>query len=100
MTSQVCSIEELETRRKRLIYRSWHRGTREMDLILGAFADSHVSGFSEQDLTAYEALLEQNDPDLYDWITGKEPPPAEVRSSVFERLKELIVTQNKTPTSS
>lgn len=80
------SIEDIENARKRLIYRSWHRGTREMDLILGSFADAHVPGFNEGDLAVYESLLTQSDPDLYNWITGQESAPANIVSDVFEKL--------------
>ncbi len=60
---------------KRLIYRSWHRGTREMDLIMGSFADRHVPAFSDAELASYEEILNNNDPDLYDWVTGRVEPP-------------------------
>ena len=65
----------LTDRQKRLIYRSWHRGTREMDLLLGSFADRHVPGFSDEDMDRYEAVLDHSDPDLYDWISGRQKPP-------------------------
>ena len=65
------------TRRKRLAFRSWHRGTRESDLILGRFADSHLAGLDEDQLDRYEALLECADADLFDWITGRANPPHE-----------------------
>lgn len=81
------NLENIETKRKRLIYRSWHRGTREMDLLLGSFADSHVPGFSGEDLAAYEALLASSDPDLYNWITGIEAPPANIDGDLFRKLK-------------
>ena len=65
----------IEIKRKRLLYRSWHRGTRESDLILGRFADAHLAGFDETRLARYEALLDCADPDLYDWVIGRVPPP-------------------------
>ncbi len=77
---------ELEIRRKRLIFRSWHRGTKEMDLILGTFADRHIQSFTEDELDEFERILGYNDPDLYDWITEKTPVPANIRNNVFERL--------------
>lgn len=61
-----------DKRRERLRFRSWHRGTREMDLLLGSFADAHLYAFTPEQLDRYEALLLESDPDLYDWITGKE----------------------------
>lgn len=80
------TLEDIQNWRKRLIFRSWHRGTREMDLIMGSFADSHVQGFTESDLTAYEDLLETGDPDLYNWISGVEAPPANLVTPLLEKL--------------
>jgi antitoxin CptB len=67
--------DDLEIRRKRLRFRSWHRGTREMDMMLGAFADRALESLTPQQLDRYEALLSASDPDIYDWITGREPAP-------------------------
>jgi antitoxin CptB len=66
-----------DIRRKRLLYRSWHRGTREADLLLGGFAEAHLAGFDEARLDHYEALLECPDADLFDWIAGRAMPPPE-----------------------
>lgn len=79
-------VEQLENKRKRLIFRSMHRGTKEMDLILGSFAQTYVPGFEEKELVQYESILVQSDPDLYNWLTGKEDPPANVRNDIFEKL--------------
>jgi antitoxin CptB len=66
-----------DIRRKRLLFRSWHRGTRESDLILGRFADAHLAGFDSAQLDRYEALLECADADLFAWVAGlATPPPA------------------------
>jgi len=64
-----------DARRKRLLFRSWHRGTREADLILGSFADAHLAGFDDAQLDRYEALLDVPDPDIFDWLTGRSPLP-------------------------
>ena len=80
--------ETTENKRKRLIFRSGHRGTKEMDLILGSFARKYVPEFSEDELAVYDDLLQENDPNLYNWITGKEEAPANLQSPVFERLKK------------
>ena len=69
-------MEDLNKKRKRLIFRSWHRGTREMDLLLGSFADKYVPDFDENELELYDELLNHSDPDLYNWITKKETAPA------------------------
>ena len=66
-----------EIRRKRLLFRSWHRGTRESDLILGRFADAHLAGFAEAQLDRYEALLESPDADIFDWVSGRTALPPE-----------------------
>jgi antitoxin CptB len=64
--------------RKRLIFRSWHRGTREIDLLLGKFADTHIPAMEAETLALYDRFLNNSDPDIYNWITGQEPvPPAE-----------------------
>jgi antitoxin CptB len=70
----------LDIERKRLKFRSWHRGTREMDLLLGRFADARLGVFDHDALRAYAALLEQPDPDIYDWVSGRgECPDGELR---------------------
>lgn len=78
--------EKTENKRKRLIFRSWHRGTREMDLIMGSFADKNLSAFSDAELNQYEDILEYSDPDLYNWYTAKEAAPANLMTSVLEKL--------------
>lgn len=73
-------------RRERLRFRSWHRGTREMDTLLGRFADAHLAQFSPQELDAYEELLLSSDPDLFDWVTRKTPIPTEQDNAVIRSL--------------
>ena len=75
-----------DIRRKRLLFRAWHRGTREADLILGSFAEQHLAGFDEAQLDRYEALLELPDPDLFDWLFGRVPPPPECDHDVTRLL--------------
>jgi len=75
-----------DPRRKRLRYRSWHRGMKEMDLILGSFADRRLAGMTAAELDAFEALLELSDPDLYDWISRREPVPAERDCALLRSL--------------
>ena len=75
---------DIADRRKKLIFRAWHRGTREMDLLLGAFADAHVPGFDAAQLDAFEHLLTCQDPDLYDWKCGRGAPGPDERSDVMQ----------------
>ncbi len=69
-------VENVDDRRKQLRFRSWHRGTREMDLLLGSFADLHVSKMSIAELDDFAVFLEIGDPQLYNWYMGKEKVPA------------------------
>ena len=73
-------------RRERLRFRSWHRGTREMDLLLGSFADAHIAALIEDQLDRYEDMLQHSDPDLYNWITGQESVPPEADNDVMRLL--------------
>jgi antitoxin CptB len=83
MKAMTDSPDQLNIERKRLKFRSWHRGTREMDLLLGRFADGRLGGFDGPGLRAYAALLEQPDPDIYDWVSGRaECPDGELRAIV------------------
>jgi antitoxin CptB len=74
------------TREKQLRFRSHNYGTRELDLLLGRFADAHLATLAEPDLDAYAALLECQLPDLFAWITGAERVPASHRSPILDRL--------------
>ncbi len=79
--------ETTEVRRKRLIFRSWHRGTREADLMLGRFADQHLEHFSAAELDLYEDLIGYSDPDIYGWLSDREPIPEPLRNPVTLLLK-------------
>ncbi len=69
------ALSDHETRLKKLRMRSWRRGMKEMDLILGPFADAHLADLSEPVLDRYEQLLDENDQDLYLWVTGAKGAP-------------------------
>ena len=85
-------LDPLEARRKRLRFRSWHRGTKETDLILGRFANRHVDEFEEADLALFEALLERSDPEIFDWVTGRTPVPAEMDNRVTRLLMSFTAS--------
>ena len=76
-----------DARLKKLKLRAWRRGFREADLILGPFADKHVSDFSETELDWFEALLDVPDQDLYGWILEREPTPARFDGPLMNKLK-------------
>lgn len=77
LTPQTSPISDRDIRLKRLKFHCWHRGFREMDLILGNFADRHLAEQSEQDLGDLETLLNQPDQDVYQWIIGNQPVPSD-----------------------
>ncbi|MBS0565760.1 MAG: succinate dehydrogenase assembly factor 2 [Proteobacteria bacterium] len=76
------ATETPEHRLKRLTIRSWRRGMKEMDLILGPFADRALAALAPEDLDLYEALLAENDQDLYLWLTGARPAPGRLAGIV------------------
>ena len=78
---------DVDVRRRRIGFRAWHRGMREMDLIMGRFADAQLTELTASDLDAFEALMELPDPDLYKWISGEAPPPADVDHRFLQRLR-------------
>jgi antitoxin CptB len=89
MTGSTRSSGGLDDRRKRLLFRCWHRGTREMDLILGRFADAEIASLREDELTKLEHLIEVPDPDLYAALVGNAPLASEYASGLFDRIKSF-----------
>ena len=86
--------ETSEARIKRLSMRSWRRGTKEMDLILGPFADVHLARMDEATLAIYDTLLNENDQDLLPWVLGQNPPPAGIAPliatiGIFARTQKM-----------
>ena len=69
-------MTSIETRLKRALYRAHHRGTKEMDLVLGHFADAELGRLSDADVLAFEVLLALPDPEIDRWIKGEQAPPA------------------------
>lgn len=78
---------DIEARRKRAIYRANYRGFREADMMLGGFAKIHGPDFTDDELREFEALIEESDHNIYDWITGNLPLPAQHDTDLFTRLK-------------
>ena len=84
------SSETPDIRLKRLRYRSWHRGCKETDIVLGHFSDTGLAALDAPELADYEALLEEQDSDIWEWLTGKSVPP-EQYAALIERLKRVSV---------
>jgi antitoxin CptB len=89
MTGSTRSSDGLDDRRKRLLFRCWHRGTREMDLLLGRFADAEIATLTDDEVSELERLLEIPDPDLYAAVIGDKPLPSEFATALFARIKAV-----------
>mgnify|MGYP001469867145 CR=1 FL=1 len=75
--------------RKKILFRSWHRGTKEMDLILGTYADNNLSLMSNDDLMHFQNFLNLSDPDLYKWLISEEKGfPDEFKGLIEDIIKE------------
>lgn len=74
---------------KRLRYRSWHRGCKETDLVLGTFCDTRVESLNDAELLRYEALLDEDDADIWGWLTGKLACPKPEFGPLLDELKAL-----------
>lgn len=81
------TAEPRDVRLKRMKMRAWHRGTKEMDIILGNYTDAHLADLDDAALDELDALMEENDQDLYQWVSGQVPAPAR-----FAALIETIAT--------
>ncbi len=73
-------------RKKRMLFRAWHRGFKEMDLILGCFADRRLTDMTPDELDQFEAILDAEDTPLYQWITGKDKMPPEFDNPIMAEI--------------
>jgi antitoxin CptB len=97
MTGTARSSAGLDMRRRRILFRSWHRGMREMDLIMGRFADARLGGLSGDEIEEFERLLEVPDRELLAWITGEEPVPPGHDTALFRSLWDFHRGENSEP---
>ena len=89
MTGLARSSADLDPRRRRILFRCWHRGIREMDLMLGQFAEAEIANLSEADLDELERIMVEEDNDLIKWINGAEPVPERHQTPMFARIAAL-----------
>ena len=87
MTGMTRTSAGLDERRRRLLYRAWHRGTREMDLIMGRFADGCIADLSDAEVADFERLADAPDPEIYAWISGEREVPDEYDGPILQRLR-------------
>ncbi len=79
----------MDARRKKIKFRAWRRGFREMDLLMGSFADAHLETMNEDDLSEFERLLATPDWDVFAWMVGQKPVPGNFESPLLRRLMEF-----------
>lgn len=87
MSGTARSSEGLDVRRRKILFRAWHRGIREMDLIMGRFADASVDALSEPELTEFEKLMDLPDQQVLAWITGEAAVPPAHDGPLLRRLR-------------
>ena len=86
MSGSALTSAALDERRRRILFRAWRRGVRELDLIMGRFADAHLPTMNEDELAEFERLLDVPDTEALGWIIGGEHPPREFDTPFFARL--------------
>lgn len=79
----------MDARRKALLFRANHRGMKETDILLGKFARLHLADMSEADLEAFESLIEEQDIDVLDWVSGKQALPTAFDTPLFQRIRSF-----------
>ena len=87
MSGTTRTSADLDVRRRRILFRAWHRGIREMDLIMGRCADAAIDAMSDAELDDFERLIEVPDRDLFRWITGEDETPSNYDTPIFRRIK-------------
>ena len=92
------SSEGLNERRRKVLFRAWRRGVREIDLIVGRFADAHITTLDTAALDDFERLMEAPNAELYAWVVGSEQAPADYDTAVLEKLRAFHVRTSTTRT--
>ena len=87
MSGSTFTSAGLDVRRRKILFRAWHRGTREMDLVMGRFADAALASMCEAELDEFERLIEMPDPELFGWVMGETDAPPAYDTPVFRKLK-------------
>jgi antitoxin CptB len=88
------SSDGLGAKRRRLLFRAWHRGIKEMDIVMGRFADAHIATFTDADMEALEALMEVPDQQMLACVLGAEDPDPEFDTPMFRRLCDFHLADN------
>lgn len=94
MSNVIVDGKQRDIRRRRLFFRAWHRGVREMDLIFGHYVDAYIFEMSDETLSELEYIMSFEDRDLLKWITGEVPVPSEIDSPLFRDIINYHVRTN------
>ena len=78
---------DLDPRRRQILFRAWHRGTKEMDLVLGKFADAQLAELTDEELDQLETLMQAPDPEIYKWLSGSHPVPGNWDSPIVQKIR-------------
>jgi len=89
MTGSTRSSDGLDARRRRMLFRAWHRGIKEMDLIMGRFSDAHIADLADSELDEFERLMELRDQEILSWIDGTAEVPPNYDTPLFRRLRDF-----------
>jgi len=93
------SSEGLDVRRRRLLFRAWRRGVREVDLIIGRFADAYIEAFDDADLDDFERLIEAPNANLYAWVINSAVAPPPYDTAVLAKLRTFHMQADKAATA-
>ena len=88
-------MQDIENYKKKLMFRAWHRGMKELDLLMGTFAQTELQNLQDDELTQFERLIDSEDNDLLNYFNGKEQVPDALAGTVFERIKAQTFTPDK-----
>jgi antitoxin CptB len=89
VTGSAISSEGLDPRRRRLLFRAWHRGIREMDLVLGRFADAQIAALNDAELEEVESWLDVPDQQMFAYVNGTQATPPALDTALFKRLRDF-----------
>jgi antitoxin CptB len=90
MTGTTRSSADLDPRRRRILVRAWRRGIREMDLVIGGFADAEIAGLNDAELDQLEELMAEEDADILRWVTGEAGNADRFRTALFDRMRAYV----------
>lgn len=88
-------MQDIEIYKKKLMFRAWHRGMKELDLLMGTFAQNELKNLQGDELAQFERLIDSEDNDLLNYFNGKQAVPDSLAGSVFERIKAQTFTPDR-----